>query len=203
MQGNHSDWSNQGLFQPPTWSRATYAPFLDVLAEYLEKLLHEASIYDKGAAAPDRALQWAIAGSITTPLYNFPVLATDHCDQTNKALTCEFKGLLMDEDSSPLNLENSLIRVSSLVPPDTCLPASVGSSMTSAGVAARRCANTGATFAGKHAPSLCLSAYIQRLARYTGCSAACFLYALSYILRVDEQGNAKLSPTTIHRYVSY
>lgn len=200
-QMDHVEWSCQGLFQPPIWSAATYAPFLDLLAKYLDRVVQDADIGDESEDVSDPSLPMVSMDDDTTPGHITDPLATHTCHhrlRDNREARVPSPPE-MNAQLSPLILEESPIRASALVSPEPSLSTTSSSFVTSVSVAARRTAGRHTTFTGHNIPTLSLSAYIQRLARYTGCSAACFLFALSYMLRIDELGSARLNTKTVHR----
>lgn len=190
-------WSTQGLFQPAIWDQASYAPFLDVLASFLDTAVCLANSGGDTNHAPNHTLPWAQADKSTTPPHDDTTGVTrpDH-----RLESTEFQPLPCAlNDVSPLCQDRSPIKASALVSPDPTPSEPHTAVMTSAGFAARKFCNYSETFAGQKSPNLSLSAYVHRLARYTGCSAACFLYAVSYILRILSQGGVKLNTKTVHR----
>eukprot|EP00892_Ulva_mutabilis_P000618 jgi/Ulvmu1/10557/UM065_0011.1 len=192
-------WSCQGLFQPTIWSPSKHAPFLDVLADYLDQVIQSTPVIAQVAVPPAASPSLARSDDDTTSSQNRSAAEFCHRDHRLRELSCEGRTYPVDQELSPWTLEQSPIMACSLVPPDPTLATPPSATITSAGVAARKLAGRLSMFTGKSTPSFSLSSYISRLAQYTGCSAACFLYALSYMLRIDKQGHARVTVKTIHR----
>lgn len=197
VQDRNMGWSTQGLFQPAIWDRVSYAPFLDVLANYLDAILCLANSSDDINDAVNHTVPWAHPH--TTPTQEDVTTGFSRLDNNLESMEIQGLPCALHDEVSPLPQASSPIKASALVSPDPISSEPRSAVMTSAGFAARTLCNNSETFTGQKSPTLSLAAYVHRLARYTGCSAACFLYALSYILRILSQGSVKLSTKTVHR----
>lgn len=193
LQDQRGTWPARDLFQPATWSRACYAPFLDVLGEYLAIISKSTYTDEQVKSALNRKLSWV------HPEQDLATCGVTRCDHVVDGHTHDAQPCALNDLIPPRSSELSPIRASALLPPEPSSSGPPPDTMTSAGSAARSSSSSGAAFTGQNTPVLSLSAYVHRLARYSGCSAACFLYALSYILRIRDQGTVVLNEGSVHR----
>jgi hypothetical protein len=186
------------LFKPEIWGHDAWAPFVELLTQFLEKQSLEAGS-DEWTDCDDSPshdvvhVPDAASGSLSkqprsatlAPLESSgkcgPATSRSPCitEQARDSATLDVTFLL------PATQEDERGAASGANPSSACIQ-----SQTHAAIRLFRAAK---------APQVGLAAYIQRIGRYTGCSAVCLLYALSYVLRLHHTHRIPLTSFTIHR----
>lgn len=192
-------WFTTELFKPETWGTTVHAPFLDVLAAYLDVLVNQCydgeqmRSWNRNVASPvldanSRVTAAATAGHrVTEPV------------QTLNTTLLEIDSGHEDKYSLPTCGPNAL-SASALMPCHVTPHSPHMSPLSSSGAVILQDASCTQYFLGQNPPIISFAEYILRLAQYSGCSTICFFYALSYIERM--QGHVEISKTTAHRCAS-